>query len=136
MIIILDSNEYIIFLNKESALLNQLLANENITIYSNDTIIKEVLRNVEETVKGEFYKMLFKNNVVIKNEKLAFSLIEKYRNLGLKKGDIIIAAFCESVNASFLVSENRHFLKDTKFDKFKVVKLREFLTALGKHSEV
>ena len=130
MIIILDSNEYIIFLNKESALLNQLLANENITIYCNDTIIKEVLRNVGETVKGWFYKILFKNNVAIKNETPAFSLIEKYRNLGLKKGDIIIAAFCESVNASFLISENRHFLKDTKFEKFKVVKLSEFLAAM------
>lgn len=132
MIIVLDSNEYIIFLNKESALLNQLLANENIVIYCNDTIIKEVLRNVRETVKGEFYKLLFKNKIVIKDERPAFPLMGKYRDIGLKKGDTIIAAFCENANASFLISENRHFLKKTKFDKFRVAKLDEFLAVLGK----
>ena len=54
----------------------------------------------------------------------------------MKKGDIVIASLREDEKADYLVSENRHFLKDTKFDKFNVIELDKFLAAFGKHSEV
>ena len=60
-------------------------------------------------------------------EKIPLYLFKKYKALGLKKGDIIIAAFCEHINAAYLITENRHFLKQMKFDKFKVLSLKDFV---------
>ncbi len=127
MRVVLDSNEYINFLNKTTQFLGKLIAVENIKIYANDTIVKEVLRNIKETIKGDFYKILFQNKIVIKSEKPPFYFFGKYNNLGLKKGDITIAAFCEYVKANYLITENRHFLKGTKINQFKVLSMRDFL---------
>lgn len=137
MKIALDSNEYINFLNRKSLLLDKLFANENVNIYINGDIVKEVLRNVKETLKGEFYKILFKYKIEVNNEKLPFYLFNKYKKLSLKKGDFIIAAFCEFVEADYLITENRHFLMKIKFDKFDVITIKEFsnkLTEQGKNS--
>ena len=80
-------------------------------------------------VKKEFYALLLRSNVLLRNEKLPKALFDKHSNIGLKKGDIVIASFCEKEKADYLVSENRHFLKRAKFDRFRVVKLDEFLAA-------
>ena len=129
MRIVLDSNEYINFLNKKSPILNELFVIESATVYVNDSIVKEVLRNIKETIKGEFYKMLFKNKILVKNEKPPFYLFGKYKKLGLKKGDITIAAFCEHVSADYLITENRHFLKDVGIDEFRIITLKDFLAS-------
>lgn len=130
--IVLDSNEYVFYLTDKNKDIVKLL-NLEVKIFLNNLIFREVIRNVRK----EFVKPLI---VLLKNPKFAVNadkvpdaLIEKYRNFGLKKGDIIIAAFCESVNASFLISENRHFLKKKVFDRFGVAKLSEFLAAEKKH---
>lgn len=60
MRVVLDSNEYIIFLNKRSIAINELLEKEDIAIYINGSIVKEVLRNISETIKKEFYKIILK----------------------------------------------------------------------------
>lgn len=124
--IALDSNEYINFLNRKSDAekLSKIIAGE--TVHINELITKEVLRNVREEVKRDFYSLLLKNNFVIDNEKVPEHLCKKYRQLGLRKGDVAIAAFCEKIEADCLISENRHFLKEAKFDKFKVSTLKEF----------
>ena len=57
-------------------------------------------------------------------------LLVKYKKLGLKKGDIAIAAFCENVKADYLITENRHFVKSKKFDKFKVLSFKDFIRKL------
>ena len=124
LIIVLDSNEYIIFLNKKTHL-DKILANNK--IYINELIVKEVLRNIGESLKGQFYQFLFKSNIILHNEELPINLFEKYKDLGLKKGDIEIAAFCENINTDYLITENRHFLKSKKFEKIKVLNLKEFL---------
>jgi len=122
--IVLDSNEYIIFLNQKTQLLDEIFQNNR--IYVNEMIVKEVLRNIKESFKSQFYKLLFKDNIILHNEKLPISLFEKYKNLGLKKGDIEIAAFCENMEVDYLITENRHFLKSKKFEKFKILSLKEF----------
>ena len=126
MIIVLDSNEYINFLNKKSLYLNKLF-DKNIVIYVNEIIIREVLRNIKETLKREFYNILFRNNIILNTKKLPNHLYYKYKNLGFRKGDIEIAAFCDSVNVDYLISVNRHFLKEIRFDRFKVVSMNDFL---------
>ena len=132
MIIVLDSNEYISFLSQNSLFLNGILKNEKIAILINEIIIKEVLRHIKEVIKKDFYKLLFADNINVRNEKLPFYLLQKYKGMGLKKGDIEIAAFCEYVEAEYLITENRHFLTSLKFDKFKVVSIKEFLRNLDR----
>ena len=131
MIIVLDSNEYINFLNKKVRL-EEVFQIEDVSIRINELIIKEVLRNVSEQLKKEFYALLLRSNVVLRKEKLPMALFDKYRQKGLKKGDVVVASFCESEKAKYLVTENRHFLKEIKFDEFRVVKLDEFLADTGR----
>lgn len=127
LIIILDSNEYINFLNKKTLFLDKIFKDDKITIYINELIIIEVLRNIKEDSKNEFYKVLFRDNIVIYREKLPFNLFEKYKDLGLKKGDTAIAALCDIAKANYLITENRHFLKNIKLKNFKVINLGDFL---------
>lgn len=121
----LDSNEYIIFLSKQQTWLHKVL--ESHIVHVNELIVKEVLRNVPEGMKKEFYALLMKNSVMLHSEKLPMHLHGKYKKRGLKKGDIAIAAFCEHVRADYLISENRHFLKRKAFAEFKVASLNGFL---------
>ena len=126
MIIVLDSNEYINYLSKETLFLDEITRNDELTIYINETITKEVLNNINEQLKKRFYDFLFTNNIIAYDQKLPFGLIKKYKELGLKKGDITIAAFCEHIKVNYLITENRHFLRSKKFNKFKVLSLKEF----------
>ena len=126
MIIILDSNEYINYFNKKD-LLDKVFSNQDILIYINDIIIREVIRNLKELQIKEFYNLIFNKNINFYGHKMPLQLLAKYKKLGLKKGEIAIAAFCESISADYLVTENRHFLKSKKFDRFEVLSLRKFL---------
>jgi len=108
-----------------------ILSNKGMSIYVHNIIIKEVLDNLIESAKKEFYKLLFNNNIFVKEGILPLHLFEKYKKLGLKKGDVIIAAFCEYVEADYLITENRHFLKIKNFDRFNILKLKDFLTKIG-----
>ena len=130
MILVLDSNEYINYLEKKSKILNEIFTNEEITICINEVIVKETLRNIDERKSKEFYSLLSRHKIVAYNKKLSLDLLQKYKNLGLKKGDIAIASFCEVIKADYLITENRHFLKSRKFDMFKVLSLRAFLNKL------
>jgi len=124
VIIVLDSKEYILYLNKKSSLVERILVNENVNVYINELIVREVLRNIKEDLKREFYELLFKSNIFVFHETLPLLLLQKYQKLGLKKGGIVIAAFCEHVKASCLVTENRHFLKAVDVDCFRVIGLK------------
>ncbi len=124
LILVLDSNEYIYYFDKESPLLARLLNDERMSIFINELIIGEVLKNITSESEGEFFKILFKSNMLVLYEQLPISLLQKYKKLGLKKGDIVIAAFCEHVKAEYLITENRHFLKGKKIKGFRVVSVK------------
>ena len=130
MIVILDANEYINYISNKILLLDRILSDDKILIYINETITKEVINNLSQSLIKDFYDFLLRNNISVYYEKIPFHLLQKYKKLGLKKGDIAIAAFCENINADYLITENRHFLKSKKFDKFKVLSLRAFLNKL------
>ena len=127
MIIVLDSNEYVYYINRENLSLQKLFLDKNLSIWFNDHIIREVLRNIKELQKKEFYNIIFKYNIDFYGLKLPIHLLNKYKNLGLKKGDIAIAAFCEAIAAEYLISENRHFLKGIKNTKFKIISAVQFI---------
>lgn len=130
MIIVLDSNEYISYLSKKILFLDKIISDDKITICINETITKEVVNNLSKLLIKDFYDFLLRNSLNIYYEKIPLHLFQKYKRLGLKKGDITIAAFCENVKADYLITENRHFLKSKRFDKFKVLSLEEFLSKL------
>ena len=130
MIIVLDSNEYINYIEKKTFLLDKIFLYDKIIVYLNETITKEVTNNLGEPLVKDFYDFLFRNDINVYYEKMELKLLQKYKKLGLKKGDIAIAAFCEAINADCLITENRHFLKSKKFDKFKILSIKEFLNKL------
>lgn len=130
MIVILDSNEYINYLSKKTLLLNKIISDDKISIYVNETITKEVTNNLSKSLVKDFYDFLFRNNINVYYEKIPFHLLQKYKKIGLKKGDIVISAFCETVNADYLITENRHFLKSKRFHEFEVLSLKWFLNRL------
>ena len=130
MIIVLDSNEYVDYLEKKFEILNEILSNEETIVYINEIIVKETSRNIGELKKKEFYSLLSRRTFIVHNQKIPFHMLQKYKKLGLKKGDIGIAAFCEYVKANYLITENRHFLMKAKFDKFKVLSIKEFLNKI------
>ena len=132
MIIVLDSNEYINYIIQKSLLLDKIVPDETQTIYINETITKEVINNLSELQIKNFYYFLFRNKINVSYKKMPFSIFNKYKNLGLKKGDIAIAAFCDHVGADYLISENRHFLKGIKNTKFKIVNAQQFLNQITK----
>ena len=130
MIIVLDSNEYINYIEKKKFLLDKIFLYDKIIVYINETVTKEVTNNLSEPLVKDFYDFLLRNNINIYYEQMELKLLQKYKNLGLKKGDIAIAACCEAINADYLITENRHFLKSKKFDKFKILSIKELLNKL------
>ena len=128
--LVLDSNEYIFYLaNKTNGVL-RLLDSQDAKIFLNDLIFDEVIRNITKEATKYFISLLKNPKFEVIAHQIPKSLTEKYKNLGLKKADRVIAAFCEAVEADYLITENRHYLNGKKFDKFKVLSLKEFLGKL------
>jgi len=65
-------------------------------------------------------------------KKIVYEFIKK---LGLKKGNIGIAAFCEYVKANYLITENRHFLKELKTKQFKIRDAEDFIKEIMSYSK-
>ncbi len=59
------------------------------------------------------------------------NIFEMYRQLGLKTGDAMIAAYCEEKSIDILVSENRHFLQKLKNRPFIIMDSRNICQMFG-----
>lgn len=127
MRLVLDSNEFITYVNKTNEKLLFLTYLRNAEILIHPIIIKEVLRNCSPSTDKIFFAVIELLNIKIMDIHFPKSMLDYYSKKGLKKGDIAIAAFCESVEADYLISENRHFLKEVMIDKFKVISLEDFI---------
>ncbi len=53
-------------------------------------------------------------------------LAKRYRDAGLKKGDILIGAFCEWQSIELFVSRNRHFLQELANPLFRIINPSDF----------
>ena len=124
--LVLDSNEYVLHFSKNSDALLMLL-NLDAKIYLNALIFREAIRNIRLSEVKELVLLLKNPKFAVNSEKIPQDIIDKYKNLGLKKGDIVIAAFCEFVKANYLITENRHFLKEIKFSMHHVRSMVDFL---------
>ena len=126
LIIVLDSNEYIFYLNEKIENFNKMFQRVGFYVHLHKSIRNEVLKNIRDDQKNSFYKLIIENNILVNEEPLSLELFKKYEMLGFKKGDITIASFCEKIKADFLITENRDFLKSKKFN-FQVLSLQKFL---------
>lgn len=131
-IVVLDSNELIFGLTGNKQYPKILIDNlkdlsQNYDFRINGQILKEVLDNVPNQYKEKFFKLVNYGLINYDNKLIDKRLINKYKNLKLKKGDNAIAAFTELINADFLISENRHFLQELKTKKFKILNAEQFL---------
>ncbi len=125
--LVLDSNQYIFYFDNISADLLKLLDTKAIQVFLNDLIFQEIIRNLRRESTRNFINLLKNPKFKFIIDKIPEDLIEKYKKLNLKKGDFVIAAFCEYIKADYLITENRHFLKSMKFDKFQVLNLKDFV---------
>ena len=96
-------------------------------------IFLELQTNLDhEELKRLFHLIyLYPNRIEISWEKADLVLINKYRNLGCKLGDAVIAAHLEMMGIKTLVSENRDFLGEIKGLPFRVLHAEEALRELG-----
>lgn len=96
-------------------------------------IAQEVTRNLTTSDQVKQFYQLFRDyeNAQIIDEPVPPELVEKYTNLGLPaKADAFIGAFAEWMNVSYLISENRHFLRQLRNPAFEVLDANTFVRKL------
>jgi predicted nucleic acid-binding protein len=87
-------------------------------------IASEVSRNLTTREQvSQFYRLFHNSDFAhIVDEPVPRTLVEKYGQLGLpEKADAFIGAFAEWLQVDYLISDNRHFLRELKTDAFTVL---------------
>ncbi len=130
MRICIDSNQFIFGLsgsNVASERILKLLPRLEVVIPR--LILKEVTRNLNQAQAKTLYTLLNQSpHVAIVEDPVPAELVRKYIDLGLReKADAVIGAFAEWQGASYIISDNRHFLDELQCNAFKVVSPDEFL---------
>ena len=92
-------------------------------------VLKEVTRNLNHLQAKALYKLFhFSLSILIIEEPVPVDLARNYIELGLReKGDAIIGAFAEWQWVDYVISENRHFLRELQSKAFEVLSPNEFL---------
>ena len=93
-------------------------------------IAKEVTRNLRTSQQEKLFYRLFENYefATIIDEPVPKLLVKKYTELGLPgKADAFIGAFVEWQNINYLISENRHFLRQLTTNAFEILEAKEFV---------
>ena len=93
-------------------------------------VAQEVTANLLTAEQVRRFYRLFHNRefAFIVDEPVPRTLVDKYVELGLpEKADAFIGAFAEWIQARYLISDNRHFLRDLRTDAFCVLDSETFL---------
>jgi hypothetical protein len=131
MLICIDSNQFIFGIDQtapDSAELLRVLRVFEVAIPR--LVVQEVARNLRTPEQVKLFYRLLKDSprLLIVDEPVPAELITKYATLGLpEKADTVIGAFSEWVGAKYLISDNRHFLKELKTEAYEVLTPGEFL---------
>jgi hypothetical protein len=94
-------------------------------------VAQEVTRNLSTLDQVRRFYRLFHDYhfTFIIDEPVPRTLVTKYIGLGLPaKADAFIGAFSEWMQARYLVSDNRHFLRDLCTNAFDVLDATEFIS--------
>jgi hypothetical protein len=106
------------------------LVSPGLTLLIPRLVAQEVTRNLTtlEQIRG-FYRLFQAHDFAfIVDEPVPNTLVEKYTRLGLpEKADAFIGAFAEWMRARYLISDNRHFLRDLNTDAFTVLNAADFI---------
>lgn len=141
MLISIDSCVFIRGIRDESsdafALLNKVGLSLNLVIPR--LIAQEVSRNLAnvEQVKLFYRQFSQQNFAFIVEEPVPRSLVEKYTQLGLPaKADAFIGGFAEWLQVDYLISDNRHFLRELNTKAYAVLTPSDFLSLLTEMDNV
>jgi hypothetical protein len=132
----LDTNIFIFGLQQVNPFCVDIVRNlDKLTwnILISSMVEKEVVRNMSKHETNIFYQMMRKLDFPIDYDHPPKELLFKYKNYGFKKGDAVIAAFCEFRNIDYFISENRHFISEFQTDKFKIFPAKQFLPIFRKN---
>lgn len=94
-------------------------------------VAQEVSRNLRSPDQvRRFYRLFYETSyAAILDEPLPVEMVDRYAQLGLpQKADAFIGAFAEWLEVRYLISDNRHFLRDLRTDTFTVLSPAEFTT--------
>ena len=93
-------------------------------------IAQEVTRNLVTPEQVRLFYRLFHESAFafIVDEPVPAELVAKYVDVGLRqKADAFIGAFAEWMESRYLISDNRHFLRELNTSAFTVLDADEFL---------
>lgn len=95
-------------------------------------ILLELRANLSRTEFDRFFDLIniYSDRLVSGWEKPNVRLVEKYKSLGCKTGDSVVAAHAEELEVKALVSENRHFLHEIDGLPFQVLSAGEAMEQL------
>jgi hypothetical protein len=106
------------------------LVSPKLNLFIPRLVAQEVTRNlyVQEQV-SDFYHLFHRRNFAfIIDEPIPIGLVDKYIRLGLPaKADAFIGAFAEWMQVDYLISDNRHFLRELQTDAFEVLDAADFV---------
>lgn len=130
MRICIDSNQFIFGLegtDPQSEALMLLLPDLDVVIPR--LVIQEVTRNLNsERVKALYALLNRAKRAVVVEEPVPKDLVARYVARGLpSKADAIIGAFAEWQEVDYLITDNRHFLRNLRAAAFVVLTAAEFL---------
>ncbi|HRV94603.1 MAG TPA: type II toxin-antitoxin system VapC family toxin [Anaerolineae bacterium] len=132
MRICIDSSVFIPALQgNDSAAVRLLnLIGPQLTLVIPRLIAQEVTRNLMSPEQVRLFYGLFQayEFAFIIDEPTPRHLVEKYSDLGLpEKADAFIGAFGEWMNVRYLISANRHFLRNLQTPAFIVLNAADFI---------
>ena len=135
MLICIDSSALVVGLQGKDPSATKILelVGSDLNLIIPRLIAQEVTRNLSSPQQVRQFYQLFQNYsfAQIIDEPVPLVLVEKYVNLGLPaKADAFIGAFAEWMNVSYLISENRHFLRQVKTKAFQIMDADEFVKLL------
>lgn len=137
MRVVLDSNIFIFAFREKKTVCMRILENMDLfEVFIPSLILDEVVERLKTLVNKNFaskvrHTILSSSIHVVEVSTTPKTLIKKYEKKNLKTSDAVIAAFAEYIKADYLLSENRHFLKNLKTIKFRVKNAEQFLEMVG-----
>lgn len=93
-------------------------------------VAQEVSRNLHTTKQVQrFYRLFYqRTSAFIVDELTLVALVNEYAGKGLpEKADAFIGAFAEWMQVRYLVSDNRHFLRELRTTAFQVLDPAAFI---------
>lgn len=136
MRICIDSCVFIRGINQEGSDAERLLRSigPELQVIANRLIAQEVTRNLSGPQQIRRFYQIFHESAAafIVTGPIPPAILDRYVALGLReKGDAIIGAFAEWMVVDYLISDNRHFLRELHTDAYQLMSPGDFLNFLS-----